>query len=147
MEITEITTKDIEEFAELYTLTFNHPPWSEDWSLESAIARLTCYRNTPNFIGVSAYSPDRLAGFIFGNCEPYQDNALYLLKEMCVHPEHQRSGVGTELLQSLHSILARKDISTVNLLTRSGGTAESFYLKNGYYKSSTMGLYVARFCT
>ena len=147
MNITEITSSDVEEFASLYASTFNLPPWNENWSVESAASRLICYRNTPNFVGFSARNDNELVGFIFGNYEPYQDESLFLLKEMCVHSNYQRSAIGTQLLNELHLRLSKERISTVNLLTRTGSSAESFYLKNGYYKSQSTRLYVARLST
>lgn len=38
--------------------------------------------------------------------------------------------------------LAEQGVNIVNLLTRVGGQAENFYLKNGYRHAQSMGLYV-----
>ncbi|PCJ57519.1 MAG: hypothetical protein COA79_15925 [Planctomycetota bacterium] len=142
MNIEEIVTENITEFAELFANTFSLPPWSEGWSIDSSSERLGCFRNTPNFIGLAAYEEKKLLGFIFGNYEPYLDYKLFNLKEMCVKLEYQRKSVGTKLLTKLHEILLLQNISRVNLLTRSDSMAENFYLKNGYYKSKVMGLYI-----
>lgn len=144
MNIREIVETDIREYAALYVSVFNSKPWNESWSDKTALARLDFYRRTPNFIGLSAHDGSELIGFVFGNFEPYQQGSIYLLKEMCVQPNHQRTGVGTKLLKQLHSVLTEHKINLVNLITRADQPAEAFYLKNGYAKTSHMGLYVAR---
>ncbi|MGJ8689989.1 MAG: GNAT family N-acetyltransferase [Gammaproteobacteria bacterium] len=147
MIIDEVETRQLDEFSSLYANVFNQPPWKEGWSVEAAGERLSCYRETPNFVGVSARIDDCLVGFIFGNFEPYQDERLYVLKEMCVSPACQRTGVGSAMLTRLHQVLESLGVTTVNLLTRIDTSAEQFYLKSGYYKSEKMRLYVAKFNT
>ena len=147
MSISGITVENLEACAELFVEVFNQPPWSESWTISQAIERLQFYFDTPNFIGACFYEGEELLGFVLGNYEPYQSENLYILKEMCVSLESQGKGVGSSLVKHIHALLKTKGISTVNLITKVDGLAERFYLKNGYYKSHKMGLYVARFNT
>ncbi|MCB1666400.1 MAG: GNAT family N-acetyltransferase [Pseudomonadales bacterium] len=144
MEITEILDSDVSIYAELYVHVFNSPPWKENWTLPSAIERLDFYRRTPGFIGFCVHERSSLVGFVLGNYEPYQQGKVYLLKEMCIAPERQRSGLGSSLLEKLHSALKERDICLINLITRIGHPAEGFYLKNNYLRVPSMGLYVAK---
>lgn len=142
LEINEILDSDIHEYGKLYVQVFNSPPWNENWTLTSAIERLDFYRRTPGFIGLCAKQDSELLAFIFGNYEPYQQGRVYLIKEMCVAIQSQQQGIGTSMLQALHSLLLVRDISLVNLITRTGQAAEKFYLKNQYTQALGMGLYV-----
>lgn len=135
MIIAEVETRQLNEFSALYVDVFNQPPWNEGWTVEAANERLGCYRETPNFVGISARMNGCLVGFIFGNFEPYQNECLFLLKEMCVSLACQRTGVGSAMLTRLHQVLESRGVTTVNLLTRIDTSAEQFYLKRGYYKS------------
>ena len=142
-----INSDSLQKCAKLYVSVFNQPPWDESWTEEQAMTRLRFYYDTPNFIGISISTEDKLLGFVLGNYEPYQNESLFLLKEMCVQPQYQGKGIGTELINLLHKELKSRRILTVNLITQVNGEAESFYLKNCYYKTQKMGLYVARFKT
>ena len=147
MKISPTNKDSLGDCAELYAVVFNQVPWSENWSFEQAMDRLFFYYETPNFLGICIHDGSNLLGFVLGNYEPYQNEKLYILKEMCVRPEYQGSGIGKQLITYLHDELIRNNVSTVNLITQINGKAESFYLKNGYYKSQRMGLYVARLNT
>jgi aminoglycoside 6'-N-acetyltransferase I len=147
MNIVEITSDNLEACAELFTQVFAQPPWNESWTIAHAKERLEFYYNSPNFIGLAACSGGDIVGFIFGNYEPYQDQRVYLLKEMSIHPNLQGKGLGSELIQNLHELLRKRNISAVDLITEIDGEAANFYIKNGYAKSTKMGLYVSKFNT
>lgn len=142
MGIDALKTLDLEPHARLYTAVFNGEPWNERWRVANANERLSCYRRTPNFIGVEAKEGEVLHGFILGNYEPYQAGKVYVLKEMCVATQVQRKGVGAQMLDKLHSILRDNNIETVNLITRKDSDAESFYMKHGYAQAQRLGLYI-----
>lgn len=144
MKNIKISADNLEVCAELFVQVFNQPPWNECWDFSGAFERMKFYFDTPNFVGICFYDGDNLLGFVMGNYEPYQREKLFVLKEMCVSPESQRKGIGSRLLADLHVLLKDKGISAVNLITQTGGLPENFYLKNGYYRSQRMGLYVAR---
>ena len=147
MNIVQVTTKDLEKCAELFTYVFTQPPWNETWIIAQAIERLSFFLKTPNFFGLAAYSNEEIVGFIYGNYEPFQDKRVYLLKEMAVHPHLQGKGVGSELIQKLHAELRKKNISAIDLITAIGGKAANFSIKNGYSKSTEIGLYVSNIST
>lgn len=138
---------DLDDCASLYAEVFNEPPWNENWKAEQAFERLALYHGTPRFLGVCVRHSKELTGFALGNCEPYQSESVFVLKEMCVASDRRGQGIGTLLLQHLHKSLEESGVSIVNLLTRSGSTAEKFYLANGYTKSDRMRLYVAKLRT
>lgn len=139
----KIEGTDFQEYAELFAHVFNSDPWNENWSEQQALERLTLFRDTPNFLGICAKNKSGVCGFVMGNFEPYQSDRLFILKEMCVPPNYQRSGVGSYLLTQLHENLVELGVSVVNLITREGTGAEKFYLAHNYYRSAGKRLYVA----
>jgi len=120
---------------------FNQAPWSEDWRFENAHDRLLCYIDAPYFTGLSAFHNKELIGCIFGNLEPYQESSHFLLKEMCVKKQNQRTGVGKKLINELHMLLKSRKVNSVTVLTKKGIPAEKFYRSSGYHLSEAMGLY------
>ncbi|MBL1277545.1 MAG: GNAT family N-acetyltransferase [Ectothiorhodospiraceae bacterium] len=141
MEITQINGTKIDNHANLLVEVFSQAPWSESWEFKNAHDRLLCYKDAPYFLGLSAIHNNELIGFIFGNLEPYQKSSHFLLKEMCVKKENQRTGVGKKLINKLHQILKSREVDSVILLTRKKSPAEQFYMNKGYNLSETMGLY------
>ena len=141
MKIVTLNDSEIESHVALIVDVFSQEPWSEIWELENAHDRLLCYKNAPNFLGLSAIVKGELIGFLFGNYEPYQKTSQFIIKEMCIKTERQRTGVGKKLINELHNILKLNNTSTSYLLTRKGSPAELFYLNSGYSLSENMGLY------
>ncbi len=141
MEIVQVKEPDINNHAALLVEVFSQEPWCENWAIENAHDRLLCYKNAPYFLGLSAIENNELIGFMFGNFEPYQKSSQFIIKEMCVKNEKQRTGVGKKILNELNSLLKKNNSSTSYLLTRKGSPAELFYLDNGYLLSESMGLY------
>ena len=143
MDIVQVTAKDLEKCAELFAHVFSQPPWNESWTIAQAKERLSFFLKTPNFVGLAAYSSEEVVGFIYGNYEPFQDKRVYLLKEMSIHPNLQGKGIGSELIQELHVQLKKQKVSAIDLITAKDGKAANFYIKNGYSKSTEMGMYVS----
>lgn len=141
MKIIQVNESEIDDHAALLVEVFSQEPWCESWEFENAHDRLLCYKKAPYFLGMSAIEKGKLIGFIFGNFEPYQKASQFIIKEMCVKTEKQRTGVGKKLLSELHNLLKLSNASTSYLLTRKGSPAELFYLNSGYLLSESMGLY------
>lgn len=141
MEIVQVNQSNIESHAALLVEVFSQEPWCESWAFENAHDRLLCYKNAPYFLGLSVIENDELIGFMFGNFEPYQKSSQYIIKEMCVKTDKQRTGVGKKLLTELNSLLKQRNATASYLLTRKGSPAELFYLNSGYLLSESMGLY------
>ena len=141
MVIVSINNSEIDIHAALLVEVFSKEPWSEKWEFENAYDRLMCYKKAPYFLGLSAIEEGRLIGFMFGNFEPYQTSSHFIIKEMCVKTEKQRTGVGKRLISELNNHLKQKNATSSYLLTRKGSPAELFYLNSGYSLSESMGLY------
>lgn len=130
--IVPMTESSIEQCIELYMSVFNHAPWNETWTYESAKERLSDLINTPKFIGFLLVDNENLIGFIAGNSKKSFAGFTFYIAELCINNQIQGKGNGSKLLGYLEQELKKKEIQSVYLLTATGGLAETFYLKNGY---------------
>ncbi len=86
--------------------------------------------------GAVLFEGDRAVGFVLGQIEGWVDGNLFLVQEMCVVPDRQRSGVGGRLLEWLLRALEAGDgVIRTYLLTDAASAAEAFYLANGFRRS------------
>ena len=138
MDCESIQPDDLGACAEAFVEVFNGPPWGEDWTVASAVSRLTEIAHTPGFVGLKATADGRVMGFAIGYTESLATRTDYYLKEMCVVPAMQGQGVGTALLTELKARLVAMGVRKMYLLTRRDGPAAGFYEKNGFYTSDRM---------
>lgn len=154
--------KDLEACVDLYVETFARPPWSETWDRTVVRARLDQITRTPHFFGLIAEKAaqseeaeaaregweaernDVPVAFVLGYEEPWHQGSHFYLKEMCVHPDHQRQGIGSRLMESLTATLKERGAQRLYLLTSRGDLSESFYTKAGFYTSPKMILMARR---
>lgn len=127
-----IESKDLSSCISLLINVFNHEPWNDKWSIESAEKYLQDYIQTPGFKGFIAEEESELKGFIFGFRKRWWEGDEFFVNEMCVQIKEQRSGIGTKLLKYLESSLLSEGIENITLLTNRGIPAEEFYEKNGF---------------
>jgi aminoglycoside 6'-N-acetyltransferase I len=87
-----------DECARLAVVTFNAEPWNDDWAFDT------------------------------GYWEPDDRREVSFLRTLCVRPDVQRTGVGSNLVGHL----GKSGVNTIYLITRKGIPAERFYRKHGY---------------
>ncbi|MCC5621812.1 GNAT family N-acetyltransferase [Nostoc sp. CHAB 5715] len=143
-EIQTFTTEYLDKCAHLYIEVFNGEPWNEEWTFETAKARLFEILNTPGFVGF-VFKQDELLGFVAGYCKQGQKSKSFYLEEICVRPNKQRQGIGTRLLNQLMDTLTAMEVTGVYLLTKKDGQAEAFYTKHGYQRSQHLIFMAKRF--
>jgi aminoglycoside 6'-N-acetyltransferase I len=138
MKYETIQPDDLTSCAEVFVEVFNGPPWNEAWSVPSASPRLTEISGTPGFTGLKVLSGGLMVGFVMGYVESFDTGGDFYLKEMCILPEMQRQGIGTDLLDQLKAHLIETGARKLYLLTSRDGPAARFYEKNGFYTSDKM---------
>ncbi len=139
--IERLTPAHLPECARLYVETFNAPPWNEAWREEDATQRLKDYLDTPRSHGVGLTSPDgTMLGLALGHRERFGPVDHFLLKELCIHPDHQRQGHGTTLMNALESQLP--DIHHWHLVTARNSEAATFYQKLNFRPAARMAVFV-----
>ena len=131
MELREIIKKDLKKCAEVFSRAFSNTPWNESWNTESALERISHFYDSKGFCGVLAEEGEAL-GFVLGNIEPYFSGPIFYLREMCVDPELQNSGIGKKMLTRIEKILELKGVKVIYLITERDIPAAQFYIKRGY---------------
>lgn len=138
MKFQPIESNHLKACAGLFVLVFNQAPWNETWSEEVALSRLQDCYGAPGFYGIAAIEEDKILGFAIGYAEPSYEVKHFYLKEMCVQSTHQRSGIGTKMLDMLCQDLANNGVGMVYLLTARDSPAAAFYEKCGFSDRTKM---------
>jgi len=83
---------------------------------------------------------NRIGGFALGHLERSSADDNFLLQEMCIRPDLQRQGYGTELLHALEQQIP--DVNHWYLLTARDGSAAAFYQRNGFRPAGRISVFV-----
>ena len=132
-----VTAKDVEAFAELFTLVYNAPPWHDGWSVPVAEERLRGLAAAPRFQALGAYQAGTGVGLVMGSGERSVKGWVLHIREMLVAPDLQRSGIGRKLLAEFERSLAG---SYIGVYLQTGGQlpAHEFYASCGYATSDML---------
>ncbi|MES2376454.1 MAG: GNAT family N-acetyltransferase [Bacteroidota bacterium] len=128
VKITSIQT--LEQCAAIYPPAYNTEPWNDNWTYATALALLTCYYNTPDFMGWIALQDGKVVGCAIGNTEPYYSGNIFILKEVFVAVDAQGLGVGSDLMAAMKETLKTINIKMIILSTRT--PIIDFYSKSGF---------------
>jgi len=129
--------------AAIYPAAYNAEPWNDSWTIDTATALLSCYYNTPQFMGWSARRGDSIIACAIGNIEPYYSGNIFVLKEIFVAVNSQGFGVGSSLLASIKKRLAKIDTRMIILSTRR--PIVDFYIKSGFEEMEGVGTMIYTF--
>lgn len=115
IKIRKLTEKDVSAFEALLHL-FNHT-FEEERTL-SDTTHLTALLNDPRFIVIAAFSGEEILGGLTAYELPlyYGNETEIFLYDMAVHPDHQRKGIGKQLLEFLKDYCAKNKINTFFVL-------------------------------
>lgn len=138
LDVYPVERTNLAECVALFVSVFNNASWNENWDIETVAERLEdCYR-TPGFYGLIVRIENEVVGFAMGNTERWDKTKHFYLKEMCVASDHQRRGVGTELMNALERELKNQGVGRIYLHTARDSPAQGFYDKQGFYVSAKM---------
>ncbi|WP_433797108.1 GNAT family N-acetyltransferase [Actinoplanes sp. CA-252034] len=131
----------LDAYARLYVDVFTRPPWNETWHPNDATQRLHDILTTPRAHAVhTTDASGTVTGFAAGHRERHSTADHFLLQEMCVHPDHQRQGLGHRLLTDLTRQLP--DVTHWYLLTGRDTPAAAFYQAHGFRPARSQAVYV-----
>ncbi len=131
--------------AALYVDVFNGEPWNDRWSVSTARQRLHQMFTTPEFIGLGLWEKEDLVGICLGHVEQYFQRRHYMLQEMCVRMELQRTGRESRLLGALVQALRPLDVEQIYLNTMRDGPAARFYANHDFQPAALSEMMVRRF--
>jgi aminoglycoside 6'-N-acetyltransferase I len=136
MKLQSIEYRHLKECADLFVSVFSHAPWNENWEIESAFNRLEDFYNMSMSHSVVAILEDQIIGFAIGYIETWNQGKSFYLKEICVKPTKQRSGIGTKIMDVLSQNLVNLGVNKLYLLTARDSPASEFYSKCGFCHNS-----------
>jgi aminoglycoside 6'-N-acetyltransferase I len=127
-----IDRDSISAFVGLYVRVFNAPPWNDGWTEETVKERFESFASYPTFFGLGLLADNTPTALAFGWRERVVTGWYFHLKELCVAPEMQRKGVGSELLAEVGRRVA--PLGVTHILTETGQSvpARAFYDREGY---------------
>lgn len=131
IEIRKLTSKDISAFKTLLLL-FNYT-FEEERDL-SAAEHLSALLNNRQFVVLAACSGEEILGGLTAYELPmyYGNKTEIFLYDMAIHPDHQRKGIGKQLLEFLKEYCAKNKISTFFVLAHEEDVhALEFYRATG----------------
>ena len=140
VEIIDMNTVHLDEYAELYAAVFNSEPWNDSWTKETAVIRIENMMKTNTFIGKAIYCKDDLKGMIWGQKEQFFNGIHFQIQEFCVKTSEQSKGYGKALLQALKEELSAIGVTNTYLITSKGERTEGYYAKRGFITSDYMVL-------
>ena len=131
IKIRKLTEKDVSAF-EALLLLFNHT-FQEERAL-SDTTRLSALLKDTRFIVMAAFSGEEILGGLtaYELLQYYGNETEIFLYDMAVHPDHQRKGIGKQLLEFLKDYCAKNKINTFFVLAHEEDThALEFYHSTG----------------
>lgn len=124
--IIDLDASNIGTCVPMYCSAFNEAPWNDGWSEEAALERLSTFTRIPKFHGLAILMDGEPAAMVCGWGERWAKGWIFLIKEMCVHPNFRRAGLGTNLMAAFECKLMENDFQGAYLETLEGPSVD-FY--------------------
>ena len=147
INIRQLQDEDIPVCAGLYAEIFARPPWNESWEVNHAHDRISHFMSSSQSICLAAEIDGALVGFLQGEIEQWQDRMQLYLKEICVHPNHLRQGIGRAMMQRLSDLLKKVGVSQIVLISSRLGGSYDFFSKLGFSANETLVVMSTRLST
>lgn len=140
----QLTPDEVLKGANIIVQVYAESPWNEEWSIENAAMRLNELAMTPGCLAIGAFKAKDFIGFAIATPHTSVTGRGLYIAEIAILPQHQRKGVGTDLLKCLE--VTARDAGFLNawLVSRRTGGVASYYGHSGYQQSRTLGVYTKR---
>ncbi len=127
---------EISMCADTLIKAFKEEPWNEEWTFEQAYTRLDELMSARVSRGYIVLDSEEkvVVGMVIGRIMTYMSKKELWLDEVSIHPNYQRKGIGTRMLEYVRGELKEEpeEISYIVLTTVRGYSSVSFYEKNGF---------------
>ena len=125
---------DIENCALTLMKAFKEEPWNENWTYEQAYARIDEIMSAGVSRGYVIYDGDTVVSMLCGRIMTYLEFKELWVDEFSVHPDYQRQGIGTKMMEFVRAQLKEETekISYIVLNIEKGYPSVKFYEANGF---------------
>lgn len=123
---------DFDGCAKELMLAFGQEPWNEKWTYSQALSRIEELMSASVSRGYVAMDGDMVVSMMCGRLMTYLDCMDYRIDEFSVHPEYQRMGIGSLMMDYVkREISSEARTVCITLVTEKGFPSVAFYEKNG----------------
>ena len=150
ISIRHMQASDINDCVEDFILSFNSPPWNENWSKERAAEYVNDVFNSPKFVGFIMNNNDENIAYAlcFRRYWWNEDDQYKLCMELFfTKPEYQEKGHGTTLFEHVEKYAKDNGLKSIMLYTKKDKPAFYFYEKNGFATISNLPNMFKNICT
>lgn len=130
--------EDFENCVTELMLAFKEEPWNENWTFEQAYTRIDEIMSARVSRGYVIYDGEVLVSMLCGRIMTYLDFKELWVDEFSVHPDYQRKGIGSSMLEFVRNQLREEQINCMVLNTERGYPSEAFYGKNGFKQDDAL---------
>ena len=138
--IQPIQAAHLERYAEIYAKAFSGEPWNDPWRVEDAAIHISEIMESRHSYGLEYVVNGEVAGFILGASMLFHYGRTFEINDLAVHPDHQRQGIASKLLERLLEDIKQQGIVGVHLITAAEGILPSFYEKFGFQREQRVML-------
>ena len=132
MNIRKMIKSDIPPCAEIMCSVYNNELWQCRWTIKTAEEYLNDFFDMKKFIGFVLFENEQITGGIFAHEKVWWNNSEVFIEEMFIHPDFQRKGYGSLLLDEIEKYVKENKLAGVTLSTNKYAPAPLFYRKNGF---------------
>ena len=132
--------KNIARYGEIYAAAFSGDPWNDPWGPEDAMIHIKELLESKNAYGLECVVDGEIAGFILGTSMLFHYGRTFEINDLAVHPDYQRQGIASKLLERCLEDVKQQGIVGVHLITAAEGVLPSFYEKFGFKREQRVML-------
>lgn len=132
MNIKPLTIEHLHRYAEIYAAAFSGEPWNDPWKPEDAEIHVRELMEQNTSYGLEYVIDGEVTGFILGTSMLFHYGRTFEINDLAVHPDYQKQGIATKLLEQCISDVKAQGMVGVHLITAGEGVLPEFYRKHGF---------------
>ena len=141
IDIKQMDEAWIEKCAYLYQSAYKNEPWNEEYSIVEITHYLSRFLNSGTKRAYALVLDEEIIGIALGLIVPCVGSDYFRLEDICLSPQYQRKGFGSQFIKLISDCVANENCDSVLLGTQKGYPAHNFYLKNDFQEIDSVLLY------
>lgn len=107
MHYRKMNQNDLDQVIDIYMAYYNQVE-GRAWTYETAYKRINPILTRQDAFCMVCEKNHNILGFVLGYYEQYDDLFAYTLDEIVISKDHQRKGLGTDLMFEIENMLRKK---------------------------------------